>query len=322
MFWKKLLIYSPKSCSPKELIINQEISSGRQTDERVLSADTVHQALACERHFGVSGFLFRTAGVCRGGKEEEALSLGASAKGAQSGVWWTHPGGHSFWFRTAVAQRESLQHRRDPGSSFRFRSVGNQISLFTSAAGGSPRVPWSFSESHSKFRLTGTGQIIDWLSEAQMLQILEFLFDSFGKGRYMSPTFVLERSHLGGRLSVLCPRTRFPSYESGYFPFSEPCWVQLDLTGQIPGMSGQVLPHCNTGIQTSFCPCFCDLTHGFDQINSRTPSRRWRGHLWHLMLTLEQAFLVSSFSLSFFLKIIVSIYLLFSLTQIHVPVFV
>lgn len=101
-----------------------------------------------------------------GGRSSQSRSLrqGDAVWGVVDASW-----GHSFWFRSAVAQRESLQHRRDPGSSFRFRSVGNQISLFTSAAGGSPRVPWSFSESHSKFRLTGTGQIIDRLSEAQVL---------------------------------------------------------------------------------------------------------------------------------------------------------
>lgn len=111
--------------------------------------------------FGLQGF----AGEGRRKKlSVRSLHQGDAVWGVVDAFW-----GHSFWFWAAVAQRESLQHRRDPGSSFRFRSVGNQISLFTSAAGGSPRVPWSFSESHSKFRLTRTGQIIDKLSEVQML---------------------------------------------------------------------------------------------------------------------------------------------------------
>lgn len=77
----------------------------------------------------------------QGWEGERSSQSGASIKGTQSGVWWTHPG-DSFQFRPAVAQQESLQHGRDPGSSFRFRAVGNQISLFTSAAGGSHGFPW------------------------------------------------------------------------------------------------------------------------------------------------------------------------------------
>lgn len=130
MLWKELLIYSLKSRIPhphpprNSLSIRESPPGGGQMKEFQPQAQST-EALVCERHFGVSWFLWLKCRGLRGWEEERAFVLRTPSRRTQLGHLRIHPEARDV----ASAEGCSCPARilaidRDPGR-FRFRSVEN-----------------------------------------------------------------------------------------------------------------------------------------------------------------------------------------------------